>query len=634
MKIRTRAYLLGLLPAFMVAAILGGYLIMNRLGDLDASLKERGGALSRYLVQGAEYAVVSGNQAALNRLLGWTVQEHDVVHAGVYRPDGEPIAEQGRLPAGLRIPLRTVMLEMNGVVVFSVPVVLTPLVVEDPFLQEQTASTLSLQPIAWVQLSISRAGNKAIAQDMLLTALGIIALGLLFATVLVRSLALFGIRPLMEMIAAVRAIASGDFRARLPLTAKSELRDLQHGINQMSEALESFQEDMQRRVNDATAELAEQKEAAERATRAKSQFLAAASHDLRQPMHAIALYVASMKPQVAGHQAECTLEKLEAAVAAMENLFNAILDVSKLDAGAVASEITSVSVKSLLDGLNEEFRPEAEAKGLRLNLRCREGIMVESDPILLGRILRNLISNALRYTERGGVFIAARGRGNAVRFQVWDTGLGIPHQYIEQVFQEFFQVSNPQRDRSQGIGLGLAIVDRLARLLGHSLSFRSVAGKGSVFSLDVPFGRNDGPLERRSGERLEEMTQLRGLVAVVDDDAMVLESLANLLKTWGIHVIAAASGAELLANLEKAPDVLITDYRLRDENGLDVMNALRGAYPGTVIRTVVITGDTSDTDVRALSDSVCQVLHKPVRPARLRTLLSHLLRPTWDVGRI
>jgi two-component system, sensor histidine kinase len=287
-------------------------------------------------------------------------------------------------------------------------------------------------------------------------------------------------------------------------------------------------------------------------------------------------------------------------------------------------EVSRLSVKALLGGLYEDFHQEAEAKGLHLRLRHCEA-WVASDPVLLGRILRNLISNALRYTERGGVLIAARRRGGSIRFQVWDSGRGIPQEHIAHIFQEYFQLSNPQRDRSQGLGLGLAIVDRLARLLRHPLTVRSVPGKGTVFSLDVPISRGDSTQEGRGREALQGMARLRGLVAVVDDDAMVVDSLGTLLEGWGLQVISAASGEELLAKLEHAPDILITDFRLGTGDGLEVADAMRKAYPGAECQVVVVTGDTSEQSVRVLDSSGYQVLHKPVRPARLRALLAHLL---------
>lgn len=628
MRIRTRAYLLGLLPALLMTLLLGGYLGLSRTDDLEAALQERGGALARHIAQGAEYAVASGNIAPLSQLLAWATQESDVAHIGVYRPDGAPVAEAGRKPAGLRVPLATGRVSAGEHIVFTLPVDLAALQVDDPFFQADASSSARASPrrIAWVQVVISRAGNMAIARQQVLATLGLVALGMLFTVMLVRGLVLGGIRPLMETISAVRGIAKGNFRVRLPTTAKSELRELQQGINVMSDALQSFEEDMQGRIDAATAELARKKEEAERANQAKSTFLAAASHDLRQPMHAVALYVESMKPQVAGQAAALTLAKIETAVAAMESLFGAILDVSKLDAGVVTPEISPVSVKAMLNCLHQDFRQEADAKGLRLRLHYRDDRVV-SDPVLLGRILRNLISNALRYTLRGGVLIAARRRGGMIRFQVWDSGRGIPPEHMAHIFLEYFQLSNPRRDRSQGLGLGLAIVDRLARLLGHPLTVRSVPGKGTVFSLDVPASLGDSSRQERGREAPDGAARLRGLVAVVEDDAMVLDSLTTLLAGWGVRVISATSGEALLGKLAHAPDILITDFRLGTGDGLAVARSLRAAYPDAGFQVIVVTGDTSEHSVRRLNDSGHQILHKPVRPARLRALIGHLLGP-------
>lgn len=628
MKIRSRAYLLSLLPALLVAALVAGYLGLSRIDDLETALRERGDALARHVAQGAEYTVASGNVAPLQPLLAAAARERDVIHVGVYQLSGELIAEAGRKPQALYAPLTEGSLNVGAMVFFTAPVEFTALALEDPFFQMPTADTPDASPrrIAWVQVTISRAGNATLARHQLVNTLALVALGMLFTVMLVHGLALTGIRPLLEIIAAVRGIAAGNFRVRLSPTAKSELRELQLGINQMSEALQSYEEDMQGRIDKATAELARQKEEAERANQAKSSFLAAASHDLRQPMHAISLYVEAMKPQVAGREAATSLGKIQAAVVAMETLFCGILDISKLDAGAVVPEISGLSVKELIGGLEKEFRDEAEAKGLRLRCRACDAL-VASDPVLLQRILRNLISNALRYTEHGGVLIAARRRRGRVRFQVWDSGQGIRPEHMEHIFREYFQAANPQRDRAQGLGLGLAIVDRLARLLGHPLTVRSQPGAGTVFSLDVPLGGGARSQEQVEAA-LQDQTRMHGLVAIVDDDAMVLDSLRALLAGWGLSVIPASCAKDLLASLRRAPDLLITDYRLGAEDGLALVQRVCAAFPDAVFPTIVLTGDISEVSMRTLKGAGHQVLHKPVRPARLRALMTHLLRST------
>lgn len=380
-------------------------------------------------------------------------------------------------------------------------------------------------------------------------------------------------------------------------------------------------------------ELVLKKVEAEQANQAKSRFIAEASHDLRQPMHAISLYVESMKPQVSGRDAATTLGKIESAVAAMEHLFSAILDISKLEAGAVAPEVACVPVKALLDGLYQEFRSVAAAKGLRLQL-CHCDGSVASDPVLLERILRNLIANALRYTDHGGVLIAARRRQGSIRFQVWDTGRGVASEHLELIFQEHFRVQTARSDTAQGQGLGLAIVDRLARLLGHPLTVHSRLGAGTVFSLDVPGCQTDAVPDAAHPRSLAEAGQLQGLVAIADDDAMVCDALTILLEGWGLSVIQAGGTMALLQRLDRAPDLLISDYRFDAEDGLALIRSVRNAYPDSAFPAIVITGDTSGQAMQVLNESGYPIMQKPVHPARLRALITQLLRSSRENSQV
>lgn len=621
MKIRHRATLLGMLPALLVTLLLGGYLIHARLADLQVSLHGRGQALVENLAQGALYSVVSGNRAPLEGLLRQTLRQTDVVYAGIHLPDGERLAEMGQAPDDLRLPRVAGEIAGRRHIVFTAPVVLSALEFDDPFVQEiQPQAPVTL---AWAKVVMSREGNEAAARKALLASLVIGVLGLAFAWLLVRQLALKGIAPLMQTINTVRRIAAGDLDAQVPVTARSELRILQTDINRMSAALRELQRDMQRRVEAATAELAEQKTAAEQANIAKSRFLAAASHDLRQPMHALGLYVAALKPQLHGRDAAVTLGKIEATVAAMEALFNAILDVSKLDAGVIVPQIRPVAVAEVFERLQGDLQAEALSRGLRLRVRPL-AVHVSADPLLLDRILRNLLTNALRYTRAGGVLLAARRRGQGVCLQVWDTGLGIAAEHLERIFQEFYQVDNPQRDRSQGLGLGLAIVDRLVRLLDYRLEVRSRPGRGTLFSLQIPC-LAQAPVEPPvPPPRQGDPTRLKGTVAVVDDDALILDALPALLAGWGLEVVAAPNAPALMARLSQAPDLLITDYRLAEGvTGFTVVDRLAARYGP--IPVVIITGDTARDSIERIAAQGYPVLHKPVQPARLRAVLQRLL---------
>ena len=304
-----------------------------------------------------------------------------------------------------------------------------------------------------------------------------------------------------------------------------------------NEALRHYRNEMQQQVKVATAELAAQKTAAEMANAAKSHFLAAASHDLRQPMHAIGLYVEAMKPLLRGRQAGATLDKLAASVTALEGLFNAILDVSKLDAGAVQPQWQAIVLREFLQDLVSSLQMDAAHQGLYLRVRACDA-NIYGDPQLLERILRNLIANALRYTTRGGVLLSARRRGNNVLIQVRDTGDGISPADLPHIFDEFYQAHNPARDRSQGLGLGLSIVRRLALLLDYPLSVRSVQSKGTVFDLIVPICKI--PAVALAAQQMRPTyTSMHGCVAIVDDDVQVLDGLKTLLTGWGLVVFAA-----------------------------------------------------------------------------------------------
>lgn len=627
MRLRARAYLLGLLPALLVAVVLGAYLSYTRLHDLDTTLRQRGDDLTRYVAQGAEFAVVSGNREALEQLLEWARREGELRHASIYGTDGRAIAQAGIAPSSLRLPLRPGNEEWGDSLVVTSPVLLPVLEINDPFLPDPEYAQTRPTPIAWVRLTFSRDHYRDQARVMLVTSLIIVTLGLLFAGLLVRKLALVGIQPLMEAIAAVRQIAGGDFRVRLPITARSELQELQRGVNQMSDALLSYQEDMQGQVRLATAELAAQKESAEQADLAKSRFLAAASHDLRQPLHAIGLFVEALKPQLTGRNAAILLGKIESSVVSLESLFNAILDVTRLDAGAVVPQATSVDLHHLITRLGLEFQPEAEQRGLRLSTRVRPGLHCITDATLLERILRNLLSNALRYTRTGGVLLSVRPRGDGrALLQVWDTGMGIPLADQSRVFEEFFQVDNPHRDRDRGLGLGLSIVKRLADLLGYQLAVRSRPGQGSVFCLNLSLAPSATPMQAAEIEPPPGMARLRGKVLVVDDDTIGRDALRGLLESWGLETLAASGSAEALAHLRTVPDAVLSDYRLRGETGLEVVTALERGFPGQTFATILITADTSGATTRAIRERGLRLLHKPLRPAKLRALLSQLLR--------
>jgi len=375
-------------------------------------------------------------------------------------------------------------------------------------------------------------------------------------------------------------------------------------------------------------QLTQQKEAAEAANLAKSRFLAVASHDLRQPMHALNLYVGSISALDLSERARALLGNVRQCGEAMDKMFRALLDVSRLDAGTVLAETRAFYIASLLERLRVEFEPQARAKGLQLRVvSC--SATVHSDPSLVERILRNLVANAITHTHQGKVLIGCRRMKGRLRVAVYDSGPGIPVEHQAAVFEEFYQVGNPERDRSKGLGLGLAICARLAKLLATPITLQSLPGKGAMFAVDLPRVRKvDGEQVVAHAMPNTWRNDLSGtFIVVVDDEATILDATRVLLETWGCMVVTATSGAEAIERLgtsTRVPDVLVCDYRLRKhEDGIAVIDTLRAEF-NEEIPAVLVTGDTGPERIREIEASGLLVLHKPLREEQLRAALSRL----------
>lgn len=621
MRIRTRAFLLGLLPTVLVAIVLTAFHVHNRIGDLEDTMKQQGMAMARHLAFASEYGVFSGNRTALEALLSQVHDEPWVTSAMLVWPDGTRLVRgefNGAFPAlGEEATWQDKKRSW-----FVSPVKLGDSGADDPFIGPGDSETAA--PLAWAVIGIDLAQKQALIRELLLASLALTLIGLALAVLLIDRLALSGVRPLLDIVDTVKRISSGGFGTHMAVTAASpELRELQIMVNHMSESLRAYREDMEARVHAVTAELAYKKREAEQASLAKSRFLAAASHDLRQPMHAISLYVESLKPELKGRAGEETLEKIERSILSMVELFNAILDVTKLDAGVIQPELAPVRIRRVLLSLAEAFAVEADRKGLSLRVRAPD-VWLESDPILLERILRNLLSNALLHTIRGGVLLSARFHQGQLRLQVWDTGCGIPEEQQPRIFEEFYQVDTHADGPSHhGLGLGLAIVRRLARLLGHPLQLDSRLGQGTVFSLDVPLLIGaPAHVDRAS---TAEPGMLAGRVVVVDDDPAVRDALGRLLSQWGTEVQVFEGLPDVRGGLHQAPDLILADYQLPDgATGLDVIEAIRARW-GRGIPAVVITGDTRADTVQRFAALGLQVLYKPVHPSHLAALLQKCL---------
>ena len=385
------------------------------------------------------------------------------------------------------------------------------------------------------------------------------------------------------------------------------------------------------RSEELANDLQRQKDIAERANLAKSTFLAAASHDLRQPVHALGLLAGALRGVAMAPEGNLLLDQIEASTNAMDGLFTALLDISRLDAGVVEVHRRPFAVAPLLNRICRDHVDEAKAKGVALVLKRCE-VTVDSDPVLLERIIRNLISNAVRYTENGRIVVGCRWRGSTISIQVWDTGRGIPPDQQEKIFQEYYQLGNAERDRSKGLGLGLAIVRRITDLLDCKLTLRSQPGRGSCFEVTVPVSRGaSGPIETQPIAPSGALA--RGLIVVIDDETAIQRAMSSLLTGWGHDVVTGGSGDEAMQQLSSRPDrpdLVICDYRLREgENGIGVIQRMRSEY-NQDIPAMLITGDTAPDRLAEARASGLILLHKPVPNSKLRAAIINLIGSDKD----
>ena len=391
-------------------------------------------------------------------------------------------------------------------------------------------------------------------------------------------------------------------------------------INFAREYAKTLTETLQLRL-----QLSDKKEALEHGARVKTHFLAAASHDLRQPVHAMGLFLESLHQRLTDKENLKLLHYIKSAFQGLRGMLDEMLDISRLDAEVVKVHTRTFAARDLLDKLAQEYAPLATQKGLRFRCVIRD-TLVFSDPSQLERILRNLLDNALKYTRQGGILLACRQRGEHALLQVYDTGRGIPQQRLDEVFLEFTQIGNPERDASQGLGLGLAIVERLVGLLGHEISVRSRVGHGSVFSLRLETGQ--APAATLPANEIATALRPRAYsLLIIDDNAAIRTGMATLLEQWGCTVIAVDSAEAAFVRLRKLstlPEVMIVDYRLG--GGKTALEAIAWLHEnlGSPVPAIIVTGDTAPARIREAHDSGFLLLHKPVEPERLKVCINSL----------
>jgi signal transduction histidine kinase/CheY-like chemotaxis protein len=427
------------------------------------------------------------------------------------------------------------------------------------------------------------------------------------------------VRPIRLLTTGAALIGTGRLDQRIAIETSDEIAQLGRQFNTMTAELEGSYATLERKVAERTQELTD-------ASRAKSRFLAAASHDLRQPLHALNLMVAQLRAEESPAEREHLAHRIEQAVASINGLFDDLLDISRIDSGVVRAEISAFPVQIVLDRIEAAFLAEAQAKGLHFRIR-RTDFWVLSDPLLLQRIIGNLVGNALRYTRQGGVLVLCRRRRGTIRIEVWDTGIGIPPDKHREIFSEFYQLAPAGALRGEGLGLGLAIVTRLCHLLGHTIEVASRVATGSRFSI----GLSPAAAEARASSPVESLAawddpMLGARILIVDNDADVLHGTAGLLALWGSQTVTARSGREATERLGNLPpDLMIADVHLDEgEDGVLLVKLLRKRFR-VAFPALIVSGDVSKSTRERVIAQGLPMLEKPVAPARLRAAATRLL---------
>ena len=367
---------------------------------------------------------------------------------------------------------------------------------------------------------------------------------------------------------------------------------------------------------------------AERANKAKSVFLASASHDLRQPLNAMQMYIAALQSKVKDKEILRIIEDINSVSISTARLLNALLDVSELEVGAIKPRHEIFSVNNILISIFQSFLPLAKDKELDFRI-VPSSLYVRSDPALLERILGNFMSNAIRYTNKGSVLIGCRKRGDKVSVEVWDTGCGISDDQMSLIYEDFYQVENKERDRGKGLGLGLALAKRLADSLDHTINSKSTLGAGSCFSVSVDLAENKA--DKNLDDGFMNIMNLSGVnVFLVEDDIDVLKATKQLLESWGCKVKTARNKDEVMniikENPYNNPDIILADNRLPgDSSGIDITYLIQEKLQAS-IPCVIMTGDVERNHVQSIIDQGFPVLLKPIQPAKFRAMLSHLIQ--------
>ena len=616
---------LGIVPCVAVALALTAWFTHERLVTLDAGFDAEGQAVVRQVAAMSDLSLYAGDLPALQNVANAALRGGQATRVEISNSAGIYVAA-GPRPASLA-QTRT----------FTAPVTLREASRATAFAPE--GSTAGEAPIGLVQAFRDTTAYTRDRLRSLMTGIGIALVALLAAWVAVRRMARTVARPLRRVSRTVAALEAGQFDARCNVRSgmqggrpdtpaaprMHELAALASDINRLAERLEHNQQVSEARVRDATAVALQRMAEAEQAALSRARFLAAASHDLRQPLHAMGLFIDGLLPTASDAQRPSVL-RLQESTGFMGLLLDDLLEISRLDAQVLTPTIGDVPLAALFDRLGAQHAAAAAQARVHLVWRDRR-LAVRSDAALLLRIVGNLVGNAIRHAPSGGtVLVTARQRAGGVRLEVRDNGVGIAPIHQGRIFEEFYQVANTERDRRQGFGLGLAICARVAALLGTRVTLRSALQRGSTFALVLPISQGQGAGGSAPQAPLPSPpTSLAGLrCMVVDDDPAILDGTCALLQQWGCEAECFGRAADAIDRLGVAGlrfDAVLCDLQLAsEEDGMAVIDAARRLHPDAL--AALVSGATGPQVLQRLRQGGTLLLTKPVAPAKLRALLS------------
>jgi len=637
LDIRARMVLAALLPLALIGTMFAVWMLMSRFDDLQTAYEQRNRLVARQVGLASEFGLFSGNQTQLQALAVGALQDSDVRWVAIIDARGHLLASAGNQQLAPRTDFQPVAsagtLPNQTVDWIRQPVFSSQTTLDDLFDGAAATTSVRRSTLGQITLSFSRQTLNDRKLNLLLGGGLIGALALLFGLALALFLSRSVSRPVARISHLVELIGRGEFGHVQSLRAQLEPTDplysLQERIHQMADQLQRAQDDLQQQVALATQQLRQKKEEAEAANLAKTRFLVAASHDLRQPTHALGLFVSRLAQLPHDAQTSQLIDHLQMSVLALQNLLDGLLDISRLEARSVQAKEGPFSVASLFGQLTQDVKDAAASKGLALRIHPTSAWAL-SDATLVYRILLNLVNNAVRYTQQGRVLVVARLRPSRrqVQVQVWDTGIGIAPEHQQAVFGEFYQVANAARDRTKGMGLGLSIVRRTADLLRLQVQLKSRLGVGTCVTLTLPWV--EAPFATSSHGTADEVigAELGGVnVLVIEDDALVRQALASVLQGWDMQVAQASGLKQARQHLARGlvPQVIISDYQLEEgANGVQSIKALRSDLQ-TDIPACLISGDTQPYLDQQARQAGLSLLQKPVRPAKLRSLLRRLV---------